>query len=81
MPRSQFRSVVLEIFGWLMSLISGVLLISPVDIIPDIFVGPGQVDDIAYILVGIATGIFAYFQRQSRIRQFGDGVNDRPRLK
>lgn len=66
LPKSQLRSLVLEFFGWITAGGSAVLVVSPVDIIPDPIPFLGQMDDVAYIVVGIISGLLAYFQRKSR---------------
>jgi len=66
LPKSQLRSIILEIFGWSVSAGSAALVVSPVDIIPDILVGAGWIDDIGYIVMIIISALFAYSQRKQR---------------
>lgn len=63
MPKSKFRSLVLEILSWFVAGAAPVLIISPLDFLPD----PIFFDDILYLAVGIAAGVFAYRQRQQRL--------------
>jgi uncharacterized membrane protein YkvA (DUF1232 family) len=66
MPNSRLRSVFMEALGWLAVILASILVISPVDIVPDVFVGLGQIDDIAYVIGGLLSGIAAYRQHRSR---------------
>ncbi|MCA9215578.1 MAG: DUF1232 domain-containing protein [Planctomycetales bacterium] len=66
MPQSRLRSVCLEIGKYLLAFILGLLIISPVDVIPDIvpFVGLG--DDLTYLLAAISAVTSARKEHQLR---------------
>ena len=68
MPKSKLRSVVFELLGWFTTASATVLVVSPIDLMPDVVPVAGQIDDVLYIVVGIIAAVFAYHQRQERRR-------------
>ena len=61
MPQSRLREVFMPIVGWTLALFCGAYCISPVDIIPEIALGPfGLIDDLGVGALGIAAAIAAY---------------------
>ena len=60
---STLRGDLLRIGGWIMASISALLLISPVDFIPEALLGPlGLIDDVFYFFttgIGTAIGLIA----------------------
>ena len=55
LPNSQLRAFLLPIVGWAVAILCAVLVISPVDIIPEALFGPfGLVDDAGAVIAGIA---------------------------
>lgn len=55
MPQSQLRAFLLPIAGWVMAIFCGIYCISPIDIVPEAFLGPfGLVDDLGAVAAGLA---------------------------
>lgn len=55
LPQSQLRAFLLPIVGWCIAIFCGIYCISPVDILPEVLLGPfGLIDDIGAIVAGIA---------------------------
>ncbi len=60
MPQSRLRIIFLKIYKITMYCVTGVLalyIISPVDLIPDVILGLGQIDDLAAVISAFFTGI------------------------
>jgi hypothetical protein len=66
LPKSRLRSVLFEAFFWAVTAAAVVLVVSPVDTIPDIFVGLGQLDDLMYVVGSIGSAMLAVRQRRQR---------------
>lgn len=66
LPQSKLRSVGMEVGKWAMVLAFGILLISPIDFIPDVIPLLGWGDDIGYIVAGIAAAQSALKERRER---------------
>lgn len=62
MPKSRLRSIFFEIFGWVASGGLVLLILSPIDFLPD----PIFLDDIGYLIGAIAAGAAAYRQHRER---------------
>ncbi len=59
-PKSRMRAVLLQIIGWLVVAFCVLYGISPVDILPEAFLGPfGLVDDIGAVAVAVGAGAAA----------------------
>jgi uncharacterized membrane protein YkvA (DUF1232 family) len=59
-PKSKLRAVLLQVVGWLVVVFCVLYGISPVDILPEAFLGPfGLVDDIGAVAVAIGAGAAA----------------------
>lgn len=55
MPQSKLRAFLLPICGWCVAIFCGVYAISPVDIVPEVALGPfGLIDDIGAVVAGIS---------------------------
>jgi uncharacterized membrane protein YkvA (DUF1232 family) len=67
LPQSMLRSIVLEIIGWAAGIASASLILSPVDLIPDIIPVAGQVDDFFYLLCAVASFYAALKKRSLRL--------------
>ena len=66
-PKSKLRDIVLEYLGWGTATVSGISVISPIDVIPDFIPIAGQLDDIGMIIFGLISGITAYRLRKKRL--------------
>jgi uncharacterized membrane protein YkvA (DUF1232 family) len=54
MPKSRMRCVVLQVTGWAFTAFCGVYVVSPVDVLPEIVLGPiGLIDDIGAIVAAV----------------------------
>lgn len=54
LPQSPLRAVVLQLVAWVLAVFFGIYCISPVDILPEILLGPfGLVDDIGALVLGV----------------------------
>ncbi|HEY4309152.1 MAG TPA: DUF1232 domain-containing protein [Pirellulales bacterium] len=61
LPHSPLRDMLVQIVGWVFALFCGVYVISPIDVIPEAFLGPfGIVDDLGAIVAGASSAIAAY---------------------
>ena len=66
MPQSRLRSVCVEIAKYAFAALCCGLILSPLDIVPDFLVGPGQIDDLGYLIAGtlaIRSGIKDHRER------------------
>ena len=61
------RSRLLEWVGWSGLAANSLLVVSPLDVIPDIMVGLGQIDDMFYIAAAFGCYWLANRQRQKRL--------------
>ena len=66
MPQSKMRSYLLEAMKYLLAMGMLVLVISPIDLLPDILPGLGFGDDLGYIAAAIASISSARKERQER---------------
>jgi uncharacterized membrane protein YkvA (DUF1232 family) len=54
LPSSKLRNVVIQICGWAFAFLCGIYVISPIDILPEAFLGPiGLIDDVGAVIAGI----------------------------
>lgn len=65
LPGSRLRSALVEGLGWLGGLIAAALVVSPVDLIPDVIPVLGQVDDLVYVICAIASFWMTLNQRKA----------------
>jgi uncharacterized membrane protein YkvA (DUF1232 family) len=66
LPHSKLRSVLLELLGWTGGVAATALVVSPVDVIPDVIPVAGQVDDVLYLVLAIGAFWTAWQQRNQR---------------
>ncbi|MFK7735166.1 MAG: YkvA family protein [Pirellulaceae bacterium] len=66
LPKSRLRSCLLELAKYVMAAGFAVLLLSPIDLVPDVIPLLGQLDDIGYIAGGITSVVSAVKERRSR---------------
>jgi hypothetical protein len=60
MPKSELRTFLKPIVGWAMAVICAIYAISPIDIVPEAFLGPfGLIDDIGAVVMAIASARMA----------------------
>lgn len=61
MPRSRMRDVLVQVVGWAFALFCGAYVVSPVDVMPEAFLGPlGLVDDAGAIVAGLLSARAAW---------------------
>lgn len=55
LPQSKLRAFLLPIASWGVAIFCGIYCISPVDIMPEVVLGPfGLIDDVGAVVAGIA---------------------------
>jgi uncharacterized membrane protein YkvA (DUF1232 family) len=60
MPQSQLRDILVKTMGWVIAILCGLYVVSPVDIMPEALLGPfGVFDDIGAIVVGVGSAMSA----------------------
>ena len=61
MPRSPLRDTLVQVIGWLFAIFCAIYCISPIDLLPEAFLGPfGLVDDVGAAAVGVMSAMAAY---------------------
>jgi len=61
LPQSKLRDMLVQIVGWLFAAFCGVYLVSPIDVLPEAFLGPfGLVDDIGALVAGVLSARAAW---------------------
>ena len=67
MPHSPLRDLCVQIVGWVFAIFCAIYCISPIDILPEAFLGPfGLVDDVGAAVVGIASAVAAWRAGKAR---------------
>jgi hypothetical protein len=67
-PHSKMRGVFLQVIGWVMISVTGLLalyIISPIDLIPDVIPVAGWIDDAVALITGVFTGIAGVYSISS----------------
>jgi len=60
LPKSELRTFLMPIVGWAMAIFCGIYAISPVDVVPEVILGPfGLIDDIGAVVAGIGAARMA----------------------
>jgi len=60
MPNSELKKFLMPIIGWCLAIFCGIYCVSPVDIVPEAFLGPfGLVDDIGAAVLGFSAASMA----------------------
>ena len=55
LPKSKMREFLMPIIGWCVAIFCGIYCISPIDILPEVLLGPfGLIDDIGAVVAGIS---------------------------
>lgn len=66
LPQSKLREIVMPFVAWAFIGLCGLYALSPVDVIPEMLLGPfGLVDDFGAVVLGVGTAI-ATIQAQKR---------------
>ncbi len=66
-PQSKLRDVLMPIVGWVLAIFCGVYCLSPLDVLPEAFLGPfGLVDDLGALVAGIVAARTAITASQKR---------------
>ena len=66
LPQSKLREIVMPFVAWAFVALCGLYAISPVDVLPEILLGPfGLVDDLGAVVLGVGTAI-STIQAQKR---------------
>jgi uncharacterized membrane protein YkvA (DUF1232 family) len=61
MPRSPVRDMLVQVVGWLFAIFCAIYCISPIDFLPEAFLGPfGLVDDVGAAVAGVMSAMAAY---------------------
>ena len=67
LPQSRFQLFVLEIVYWLGAVFCSVYCVSPVDLVPEMALGPfGIVDDVGAVVAGVWSCLNAVQTRKAR---------------
>lgn len=55
MPNSKLREICVKLFQLVLAVFFAMLVVSPIDIIPDVFFPVGFIDDIGYLTAALAS--------------------------
>jgi uncharacterized membrane protein YkvA (DUF1232 family) len=67
LPSSPLRDLLVQVVGWLFAVFCAIYCISPIDILPEAFLGPfGLFDDVGAAVVGIGSAMTAWKAGKSR---------------
>jgi uncharacterized membrane protein YkvA (DUF1232 family) len=66
-PQTRFKSTLTELLAWFGFLGASGLVVSPVDLIPDILPVVGWADDVGYALLALVCGYIGWKQRRRRL--------------
>ena len=65
-PQTRFKSMLTEFLSWLGFVGASGLVVSPIDLIPDVIPVIGWADDAGYVLLALACAYIGWKQRQRR---------------
>jgi hypothetical protein len=66
--KPDLRSQLLETLGWSTATLGVAATLSPIDLIPDVLLGIGQLDDAVYVGAALLSAALAYALRRQRRR-------------
>ena len=66
-PQTRFKSTLTECLAWLGFVGASGLVVSPLDLIPDVIPVIGWADDAGYVLLALACAYLGWKQRQRRL--------------
>jgi hypothetical protein len=66
-PQTRFKSTLTELLAWFGFLGASGLVLSPVDLIPDVLPVIGWADDLGYALLALVCGSIGWMQRRRRL--------------
>ena len=66
-PQTRFKSTLTEFLAWLGFVGASGLVVSPLDLIPDVIPVIGWADDASYVLLALACAYIGWKQRQHRL--------------
>ena len=66
-PQTRFKSTLTECLAWLGFVGASGLVVSPLDLIPDVIPVIGWADDAGYVLLALACAYLGWKQRQHRL--------------
>lgn len=72
LPKSRLRSIGLEMTKWVMATALSLLVVSPIDLMPDVVPVIGWADDVGYVVGAIAAVRSAMSERRQRALIYGD---------
>ena len=71
LPASRLRDLIMPYVAWSFVVLCGFYILSPLDIVPDVFIPFGFADDLGALVAGVATAmktIKASREKQSHLR-------------
>jgi uncharacterized membrane protein YkvA (DUF1232 family) len=70
--KPDLRAQLMEMLGWSTAGLGVAATLSPIDLIPDILPGIGQLDDAVYVVAALLSAALAYALRRHRRRALSD---------
>lgn len=70
LPKSPLRTLLVQICGWATAVICGVYTLSPIDVAPELVLGPfGLIDDLVAAIIGFMSARAAWNARKERAEE------------
>jgi uncharacterized membrane protein YkvA (DUF1232 family) len=67
LPHSPLRDLLVQIVGWAFAIFCAIYCISPIDVLPEVFLGPvGLIDDVGAAVAGLMAAMAAYRAGKAR---------------